>query len=77
MGLNQTKDQILTAIANKNVSSQSTANDDETKPKCKACCACPETKRIRDECVLMNGEENCSKEIEAHRACMRAAGFNI
>ncbi|CAF1152892.1 unnamed protein product [Adineta ricciae] len=49
----------------------------ETKPKCKACCACPETKRIRDECVILNGEENCSKEIEAHRACMRAAGFNI
>lgn len=50
---------------------------DETKPKCKPCCACPETKRVRDECVILNGEENCAKEIEAHRACMREAGFNI
>ncbi|CAF5151741.1 unnamed protein product, partial [Rotaria magnacalcarata] len=49
----------------------------EIKPKCKACCACPETKQIRDECVIINGQENCSKEIEAHLACMRAAGFNI
>ncbi|CAF4696924.1 unnamed protein product [Rotaria sp. Silwood1] len=77
MGSNQAKSQPLAAVADKNLSSQPTVDNSETKPKCKACCACPETKIIRDECVILNGEENCSKEIEAHRACMRAAGFNI
>ncbi len=75
MGSTQTKDQqSLAVITGKNLP---TVENSGTKPKCKACCACPETKRIRDECVLLNGQENCSKEIEAHRACMREAGFNI
>ncbi|XP_034489529.1 cytochrome c oxidase copper chaperone [Drosophila innubila] len=47
------------------------------KPKCKACCACPETKRARDQCIVENGEENCTKLIEAHKQCMRDAGFKI
>ncbi|KAH8338103.1 cytochrome c oxidase copper chaperone [Drosophila kikkawai] len=47
------------------------------KPKCKACCACPETKRARDACIVENGEENCTSLIEAHKKCMRDAGFNI
>ncbi|XP_017130553.1 cytochrome c oxidase copper chaperone [Drosophila elegans] len=48
------------------------------KPKtCKACCACPETKRARDACIVENGEENCLALIEAHKKCMRDAGFNI
>eukprot|EP00871_Galdieria_phlegrea_P005028 jgi/Galph1/5526/GphlegSOOS_G4144.1 len=28
------------------------------KPKKKLCCACPETKKQRDECILKNGEES-------------------
>lgn len=72
MGLTQTKNQ-----PEKVLSMNNNVDNAETKPKCKACCACPETKRIRDECVILNGEENCSKQIEAHKACMRAAGFNI
>ncbi|KAL7744680.1 hypothetical protein ACLKA6_017180 [Drosophila palustris] len=48
------------------------------KPKaCKACCACPETKRARDQCIVENGEEKCTTLIEAHKKCMRDAGFNI
>ncbi|XP_015041005.1 cytochrome c oxidase copper chaperone [Drosophila pseudoobscura] len=47
------------------------------KPKCKACCACPETKRARDQCMVERGEENCTELIEAHKKCMRDAGFNI
>ncbi|CAF2099038.1 unnamed protein product [Rotaria magnacalcarata] len=78
MGSNQAKSQpSITPVADKNLSSQPTAETGEIKPKCKACCACPETKQIRDECVIINGQENCSKEIEAHLVCMRAAGFNI
>jgi cytochrome c oxidase assembly protein subunit 17 len=76
MGSIQAKGQPL-AVADKTLPSSATVDNGETKPKCKACCACPDTKKIRDECVLFNGQEHCSKEIEAHRACMRAAGFNI
>ncbi|KAK7324577.1 hypothetical protein VNO77_28251 [Canavalia gladiata] len=47
------------------------------KPKKKICCACPDTKRLRDECVVEHGEAACAKWIEAHRLCLRAEGFNI
>ena len=47
------------------------------KPGLKPCCACPETKKARDECMIKFGEEKCKEAIEAHKACMRAAGFVI
>ena len=47
------------------------------KPGKKICCACPETKRLRDECIVEHGEEACAKWIEAHRLCLRAEGFNV
>lgn len=43
----------------------------------KPCCACPETRQQRDDCVLKWGEENCQGYIEAHRACLRAYGFIV
>ncbi|CAL0303775.1 unnamed protein product [Lupinus luteus] len=49
----------------------------ESKPKKKICCACPETKKLRDECIVENGEDACTKWIEAHRQCLRAEGFNV
>ncbi|CAH1106612.1 unnamed protein product [Psylliodes chrysocephalus] len=55
-----------------------TNNLQNTEPKkLKACCACPETKRARDACIIENGEESCKNLIEAHKECMRKAGFNI
>lgn len=57
-----------------------TSNTEEQpakKPKCKACCACPETKKVRDACIIEKGEENCKDLIEAHKKCMREMGFNI
>ncbi|ESN98304.1 hypothetical protein HELRODRAFT_84705 [Helobdella robusta] len=47
----------------------------ENKPK--PCCACPETRKPRDECIAEKGEENCQDLIEAHKECMRRHGFNI
>lgn len=41
------------------------------------CCSCPDTKKVRDECVVSNGPENCAKEINAHKACLRAEGFIV
>eukprot|EP00752_Nemacystus_decipiens_P006759 g6069.t1 len=43
----------------------------------KICCSCPETKAARDDCVIMNGEDECKKFIEAHKECLRLEGFDI
>ncbi|KAI3862148.1 hypothetical protein MKW92_020628 [Papaver armeniacum] len=49
----------------------------DTKPKKKICCACPETKKLRDECIVQHGEDACTKWIEAHKICLRSEGFNV
>lgn len=58
-------------------SSKDGTQGEEKKPKCKACCACPETKRVRDACIVENGAENCQKEIQDHKKCMKEMGFDI
>jgi len=50
---------------------------EEVKEKEKACCACPETKKARDACIIEKGEEHCGDLIEAHKQCMREMGFKI
>ncbi|CAK7327640.1 unnamed protein product [Dovyalis caffra] len=47
-----------------------TTSGQESKPKKKICCACPETKKLRDECIVEHGETSCAKWIEAHRQCL-------
>jgi cytochrome c oxidase assembly protein subunit 17 len=49
----------------------------DVKPKKKMCCACPDTKRLRDDCVIRNGEEACKDAIQAHIQCLRSEGFNV
>ncbi|KAL9265154.1 Cytochrome c oxidase copper chaperone 1-like protein [Drosera capensis] len=53
------------------------ATEPASKPKKKICCACPDTKRLRDECMVEHGEAACMKWIEAHKQCLRAEGFNV
>lgn len=53
------------------------ATKDGQKPKCKPCCACPDTRKARDMCIVERGEEECKDLIEAHRECMKKMGFNI
>ncbi|CAG8608581.1 14335_t:CDS:2 [Cetraspora pellucida] len=44
-------------------------------PSVKPCCACPDTKKARDECIFQTGdEEKCRNLIEAHKTCMRSYG---
>ena len=57
-------------------------DDDEVFPSeppagLKICCACPETRKVRDLCVVQNGEEKCPKEIFNHKLCLRRLGFKI
>lgn len=49
----------------------------DSKPKKKICCACPDTKRLRDECIVEHGEAACEKWIQAHLRCLRAEGFKV
>ena len=48
-----------------------------TEVKEKPCCACKETRTIRDQCVLFKGEEHCQEEILKHLNCLRSKGFEI
>lgn len=50
------------------------------------CCACPETKKARDDCFLKYGSNvdddgessaKCRDIVEKHRECMRSYGFNV
>ena len=41
----------------------------------KPCCACPETKKLRDRCIFNNGQEQCQDLIDSHLKCMRDLGF--
>jgi cytochrome c oxidase assembly protein subunit 17 len=36
-----------------------------------------ETRKPRDECVVMFGEEACAAQIDAHKACLRRDGFDV
>jgi cytochrome c oxidase assembly protein subunit 17 len=54
-----------------------TSEVSDAPKKKKICCACPDTKRIRDECIVEHGEDACKKWIEAHRICLRSEGFNV
>lgn len=49
----------------------------EGEKKLKPCCACPETKKIRDACIMEKGEDACLAEINAHKDCMRKLGFKV
>jgi hypothetical protein len=45
-------------------------------PAKKICCSCPDTKQIRDQCIMENGPDgDCSYLIEAHKMCLREEGF--
>ena len=51
-------------------------SEPEKKPL-KICCACPETRAIRDKCVVEKGQDNCRHLIAAHNACLRSLGFTV
>ncbi|MCL7026894.1 hypothetical protein MKW94_019203 [Papaver nudicaule] len=36
----------------------------DTKPKKKICCACPDTKKLRDECIVQHGEDACASGLK-------------
>ncbi|KAF8820059.1 putative copper chaperone COX17-1 [Cardiosporidium cionae] len=49
----------------------------QSGPKKRICCVCKETKSVRDECIVLNGEEKCAAFIEAHNQCLRREGFDV
>ncbi|XP_041439114.1 COX17 homolog, cytochrome c oxidase assembly protein b isoform X1 [Xenopus laevis] len=58
-------------------SCESQSSESQEKKPLKPCCACPETKKARDACIIEKGEENCQHLIEAHKECMRSLGFKV
>lgn len=47
----------------------------------KPCCACPLTKRARDDCFMSTDssevDEKCKQLVQNHLACMRSLGFKV
>ncbi|XP_073312691.1 cytochrome c oxidase copper chaperone 2-like [Primulina huaijiensis] len=68
---------VISLHSQKDQGSGSVLSGPDSKPKKKICCACPDTKKLRDECVVEHGESACEKWIEAHRKCLRAEGFKV
>lgn len=50
---------------------------EKTKPK--PCCVCKTEKAVRDECLLMNGQDSgkCDTLIGSYKLCMKGYGFTI
>ncbi|KAJ7420530.1 Cytochrome c oxidase copper chaperone [Willisornis vidua] len=67
----------MSAVAAASCGSEGAGEARTEKKPLKPCCACPETKKARDACIIEKGEENCGHLIEAHKECMRALGFKI
>ncbi|KAE8216029.1 hypothetical protein CF319_g6090 [Tilletia indica] len=75
----------LTSKSNSNNNNTPNKFVTELNPKgIKPCCACPDTKSVRDECFLKHGgydgeaaEEKCKNLVAAHRACMAKLGYQI
>ena len=63
-------------MPNEEAAKPASENTGEQK-KLKPCCACPETRKPRDACIVEKGEANCTQLIEAHKKCMRDLGFKI
>jgi cytochrome c oxidase assembly protein subunit 17 len=51
-------------------------SDAKKTPTCKICCACPNERRARDECVIFNGFEKCVSQIDKFYACLLTEGFS-
>ncbi|KRY88373.1 Mediator of RNA polymerase II transcription subunit 6 [Trichinella pseudospiralis] len=54
-----------------NKATQAPAETVQSDKKPKPCCACPETRKARDECIVEKGPDSCKELIEAHRRCMK------
>lgn len=46
-----------------------------TKNKLKPCCACPETRKQRDDCLFKFDEIKCKELMQKHIECMKKEGF--
>ncbi|XP_034668102.1 cytochrome c oxidase copper chaperone-like [Drosophila subobscura] len=64
-------------VAAEPITEETVATACDTNPKCSPCCACPESKQARDQCIVEHGEEHCMGVIDAYKKCMQEAGLNI
>ncbi|XP_053184785.1 cytochrome c oxidase copper chaperone [Scomber japonicus] len=67
----------MSTLSAASVEAAAVPDSTEQKKPLKPCCACPETKKVRDACIIEKGEENCTALIDAHKDCMRQLGFKI
>ncbi|EGV65827.1 hypothetical protein CANTEDRAFT_101538 [Yamadazyma tenuis ATCC 10573] len=55
------------------------AEETKSTEKPKPCCVCLDEKKIRDACLLQNGQESgkCDSIISQYKVCMKGYGFEI
>ncbi|XP_072254528.1 cytochrome c oxidase copper chaperone [Pyxicephalus adspersus] len=70
-------DITMSSLAAASCESTPATSDTQEKKPLRPCCACPETKKARDACIIERGEDQCRDLIEAHKECMRALGFKV
>lgn len=66
-------------MSNSSTESCSKTNNSEINAQTdlKPCCACPDTRKLRDECIFLKGEDNCMEYIEKHKECLLTYGFKV
>lgn len=73
--------QMQGQVAYAEAASTTTITPDTEKPyksKRKPCCVCKMTKRLRDQCIRTNDDEDvCFEFVDAHKQCLRAKGFRV
>lgn len=60
-----------------NIPNNNNITDQKEKKPLRACCACPDTRKLRDECIRNKSEEDCLELIEKHNECLRSLGFKV
>lgn len=68
------------STTNNTTNSSNNNNNSSLNPQgLKVCCACPETRKPRDECIIERGTDDilCVKLIDAHKECLLGLGFKV
>lgn len=60
-----------------NIINKNDISDKKDNKPLRPCCACPDTRNLRDDCIRNKSEEECLDLIEKHNVCLRSLGFKV
>jgi cytochrome c oxidase assembly protein subunit 17 len=68
---------LYLSLYNLNMEANQNAGSAEPPKKKGICCVCKPEKQARDDCLLLKSPEECAREIEIHKVCLRKEGFDV